>query len=249
MNVIDRSVFIFKLSGQVLVRNPAIFVAFLVAGVLVVSSQLSLLLYREAFVAAASMLFPSFFERRIAIAPREHLYLPAIVLLTLVTLLWVLVWSMLTVRLADSALHERSQSLGAEFARTLRLVPRGIALSVVLGVLIGAGTALFLLPGFYLAVRLFVALPALAIDGRSIVEAIRESWRRTQGVEGPTAIVLLALVIAWFLLANVPASGSLLAFSLVLPLFLVASTIVYRLGGASERARGVDFEHLEHLRS
>lgn len=218
-------------AGRVLLRDPRQILAFLVAAALVTASVFSVTLYRGQFLAAGSQLFPQLFEQQLVTTPRAPVLVPAVAALALGTALWVVAATVLVVQLADAAFDDRPASIRPTIRRSVRLVPRTAVLLVILAVSVAVGLSLFVVPGVYLLARTFAALPALVVGRRSVVGAIRESWRRTHGAESSIVVLLVALGLLGVALSLIPVGGYFIAVSVVAPAVIAASVFVYRTGG------------------
>lgn len=72
-----------------------------------------------------------------------------------------------------------------------------LGLLVLFGVVVGMGFLALIVPGIYLAVRLYLATPVLVIEGETITGALARSWRLTRGATWRLlgAIVLTILIV------------------------------------------------------
>lgn len=80
--------------------------------------------------------------------------------------------------------------------------------SLVAGVAVLVGLVLLVVPGLYLAVRLYLVLPAVMLDDRGPLEACGESWARTAGNSITIAGVVAATVAAALLAGAVAVVGA-----------------------------------------
>lgn len=235
-------------AGRTLLRDPRQILAFLVAAALLTASVFSVSLYRGQLLAAASQVVPQLFDEQLVTSPRAPFLLPAVAVLVLFASVWFVAALVLCVQLADTAFDGRSISSRTAVPRSLRLLPRASAVLILVAAPVGVGPSLLvapgstaaglllLVPGLYLLVRAFVALPALVLDGHPPVAAVRESWRRTRDVEPLVAATLLVLAVIGLLLSLIPVGGYFLAVSLVVPATLATSVLLYRTG-ADDRER------------
>ena len=102
----------------------------------------------------------------------------------------------------------------------LRWYPRILGVTLVAAVAVFAGLIACIVPGIFLAVRLALAVPALLVEGRPVMESLRRSWnlveRRWWGTFGlllagyllpaVIAFVLQPIILALFGLAVEPRS-------------------------------------------
>jgi len=82
-----------------------------------------------------------------------------------------------------------------------------VAASLVVGLCVGAGTLLLIVPGVYLGVRLSLAVCGTCVDGLGPIEAVGRGWRLTGGRFWDVVVFMLAL----FGLGLVAAVGLLFA--------------------------------------
>lgn len=71
--------------------------------------------------------------------------------------------------------------------------------TVVFFLLWSVGLALFVVPGIVLFVLLIYYLPAVAVEGRSFIDAMSRSWRVTRGNRLGVFVLFLAFFVLWFL--------------------------------------------------
>jgi hypothetical protein len=88
-----------------------------------------------------------------------------------------------------------------------------LVVSILTGLAVIAGLFALILPGIYIAVRLFLASPALIVEDQGAVESMRRSWNLVKDRWWPTAGVLLVSLLLIGLIA------SLLQGLIVAPLF------------------------------
>ena len=117
---------------------------------------------------------------------------------------------LVTARLLSRDLSALSSLPGDLFTRRIgRAFLSTLAISVVLGVVVPIGFALFLVPGLFLVVSLQFALFAVAVEDTGPIEAFRRSWELASGNRWR----LLALVVLFGVAGAISgAAGSLLAF-------------------------------------
>lgn len=103
------------------------------------------------------------------------------------------------------------------------------------GLLVGIGLALFVVPGLYLAVKLALAGPAIAVDDTGVIDGFRSGWAASEGrfleVGGVVGCVALIAVLAGL----VPIVGVLLVALGVLPPASLAVSRLYVEGRGFER--------------
>lgn len=72
-------------------------------------------------------------------------------------------------------------TLGQVVGRSARLLLPALAVVLIQGIAILVGLLLFIVPGFWILARLSVALPVVANGPHDPLEALKESWRLTNG--------------------------------------------------------------------
>jgi hypothetical protein len=93
-----------------------------------------------------------------------------------------------------------------EFARALRLLPQILAVLLLAGLAILLGLVLLILPGLYLWVALSVAMPAMLLEPKGPIDAIKYSLHLIRGHWWRTAViyaVTLVLMIVFYFLAAI----------------------------------------------
>ncbi|MDJ1432651.1 YciC family protein [Halostagnicola sp. A-GB9-2] len=168
--------------------------------------------YSWQFVALASQLAPTLFEQQYVFSPRTPLVFAFVVALALaIGWLFAFVCATGVCRIAastNSRLLSRLTALRRGFATSRRTF---VLLFTIL-VLTGIGILLLVVPGVIAAIRLFVALPVLVLEDRSVRSSIRKSWRVTSGQEVRIGLVVACLVGLTIGLAWIPVLGPVLAF-------------------------------------
>jgi hypothetical protein len=93
----------------------------------------------------------------------------------------------------------------AEFAQALRLLPQILAVLLLPALAVLLGLVLLVLPGVYLGVALSVAMPALLLEHKGPIAAMkfslhlmRGNWWRTAGIY---TITLILMIVFYFLAA------------------------------------------------
>lgn len=64
---------------------------------------------------------------------------------------------------------------------------------IIGAVAIAVGTLLLILPGVYLFIRLYIAIPAVMLYGHGPIEALRVSWRLTRGKTLKVGAIILSV--------------------------------------------------------
>lgn len=93
-------------------------------------------------------------------------------------------------------------TLGQVLARSARLSLPALAVVLIQGIAIVMGFLLLILPGFWVLARLSVAQPVVANGPHDPLEALKESWRLTDGhalrILGLLAILTLGILLIYF---------------------------------------------------
>jgi hypothetical protein len=213
-------------------KHPLVFVPMLASVVIV--SLLSLLLVGSA-IPFAGTATP---EQMIAGA---GMALGGIMLFSILTMLVSLLAHGMTVIMAYDAVEGRSVTLKDGWTKTMeRIVPLVIA-SIIVGLLLGIGFALLILPGLILALFLMFTFPAVMVDRKDAFRAISGSFRMAGHNFGTVFVIfLVAIALAvLFTLANmivslIPALGFVVAiilscaFSGYLSVFILQAYLALR---------------------
>lgn len=115
------------------------------------------------------------------------------------------------------------RTLGQLLKQAIRLLPAGLAISLMQGLAAGFGLLLFILPGIYLMARFLLALPLLVTENLHPVAALKQSWRLTKGHVLRT-ISMFAILVLGFSLVVISVSGLGAAFGVVSALVAGAPT-------------------------
>ncbi len=105
--------------------------------------------------------------------------------------------------MAFLALHDGTAglTLGQVLRRNAGRVLSALAVVLIQGIAVLVGILLFVIPGFWVLARLSVALPAVAGGPGDPLEALKESWRLTDGhalkILGCLAILTLGILIIY----------------------------------------------------
>lgn len=117
-------------------------------------------------------------------------------------------------------------------------VPLLIA-NILVGLAIGVGFFLLILPGIYFALKLSLFGPACVL-GTGDIGCIRKSWDLTRGRVWTILGILILLMILSLVLSLIPIIGSILSTLLVNPLYITSMTLVYLGAKSSEKGTMVD---------
>ena len=178
-------------------RLAAVFAAFYAAHLLVnVGTQSQLAAQRETFEEDAFVLDPELLPPELPLA----LELP----LGVATLLWTLATVALvtTSLLAFRALCTDDRP-GELTDGLLVGTVHGVAAALFLGVAVGVGLLLLVLPGLFLAAALAFTYPYVAVDRENALEAMRRSWSLTSGHRLRVFAVLVAIVLTFLTISFV----------------------------------------------
>ena len=97
-------------------------------------------------------------------------------------------------------------TVGEVLKRSLFLLVPALAASLIQGLSVGFGLVLLVLAGLWLLARLVVVMPVVATRTRDPLEALRESWRLTDG-HALRIIGMLAILIFGFILLSLGING------------------------------------------
>lgn len=98
----------------------------------------------------------------------------------------------------------RGRTVGGAIAGALPILPFYLLMSILVGLAVGVGLVLLVLPGIYLMGRLVAAGPAMVAEGRhNPLDAIRGSWAKTRGKGWAVAGMVLIVAISGLLLSMV----------------------------------------------
>jgi len=107
------------------------------------------------------------------------------------------IWAAMILR-QRAIVQAESTSMRAELARAVRALPGIVPLAILMAVAFIIGIALLIAPGVYLFVALSMAMPALVLEHKGPIEAmkfslhlIRGRWWRTLGIFLVTAVVVI----------------------------------------------------------
>ena len=113
------------------------------------------------------------------------------------------------ISLASLAVNDGTagQTLGQVIRRCARLVLPALAVVLIQGIGVLVGTFLLILPGLWLLSRLSVALPTVAAGQHDPIEALKESWRLTDGyalrIFGCLAILTLGILLIYISILSI----------------------------------------------
>ncbi len=147
----------------------------------------------------------------------------------------------MTLGMANDAIQGRPVSLRDGWRDTLeRMVSLAIAV-ILTGLLVGIGTALFILPGLILGFFLMFTFAAIMVDGKDALQAFRTSIRVVLSHFGTVFVLFLVMValgaLNWLVLrvvGRVPVAGPILtiligaAFGAYLTVFLLQAYLILR---------------------
>ena len=170
---------------------------------------------------------------------------------------------------AVSQLHlGRPITIAAAFAGIKGRVFELCALAFVVGVLIGLGFLLLIVPGVLLALRWSIVVPAAVLEHKSITDAMSRSADLTKGLRGRVFVMYVLYLLLTIILSSlwqIPAAGATLAAAtagtpppvwasileavggfvtqtLVGPLLTIGLTLIYY--EARVRKEAFDLEHM-----
>ena len=97
----------------------------------------------------------------------------------------------------------RKPSLNESLTQSLRVYFPLLLLCLLLGVVIGLGFLLLIIPGLVLIVMFWVAVPALIVERRGILESFRRSRELTAGHRWSVFLVFVSEILVTIVLASV----------------------------------------------
>ena len=147
----------------------------------------------------------------------------------------------------------RTASIIESFRRTRGEIWPIMGVGALTGLAAGFGLILLIVPGIFIACRLFVSVPVLLIEGRGPRDSLSRSWDLTQGAAGRAFVIFLlymVIVIGLAILLVSPFSalaifaglknpemvsfwtfmadlGNRISSTLVSPVLLIASSVFY----------------------
>jgi membrane-anchored glycerophosphoryl diester phosphodiesterase (GDPDase) len=86
----------------------------------------------------------------------------------------------------------------AELAIALRRVPALAVLMILNMIVVGVGVLLLVIPGLYLLVALWMAMPLLILEGSGPIDAMKSSLRLVRGNWWRTLAMLLVMIAIYF---------------------------------------------------
>jgi hypothetical protein len=89
-------------------------------------------------------------------------------------------------------------AMPAELALALRRVPALVALTLLNMLVVGVGVVLLVIPGLYLLVALWMALPLLILEGSGPIAAMQSSLRLVRGNWWRAFAMLLVMIAIYF---------------------------------------------------
>ncbi len=124
------------------------------------------------------------------IKPKEALFFLKIFIVIILIAIYL---DSVTVRLA----YTKSSVLRA-FGFALKKYIFVLVATLIYALIVALGTLALIVPGIYLAVRLYYFIDAILIDEKGIIESLRTSWRIAKGNWWATFLILLILGIFSF---------------------------------------------------
>ncbi len=114
------------------------------------------------------------------------------------TLLSIVMYAALTAALAYGTFQElrgRHPSFGDCVAGGFRVMFPVLGVAIVVGICVGLGTAAFVVPGIFLAVALWVAIPVAVIERPGVLNSLGRSWELTKGYRWHVFGIIVLLVL------------------------------------------------------
>ncbi len=137
----------------------------------------------------SSLLFSYLFYQYVKLNPKGNISPNEAILLLKITLAVVLVaiyFDSVVVRLAYSKSFEA-------FIFALKKYPVVLIATVIYVLLLALGSIALIIPGIYLAVRLYYFIDAILIDGKGVISSLKTSWRIAKGNWWATFLLLIII--------------------------------------------------------
>jgi hypothetical protein len=99
-------------------------------------------------------------------------------------LAWIFIWPLGTMAATSAMAHGylgRPTSVLGAYREVLRLLLPAIGCMMLVGLLVGLGSLLCVVPGIYLMIRLYVVFPALVVERQGVFEALARSADLVRG--------------------------------------------------------------------
>ena len=123
--------------------------------------------------------------------------------------------------------NNTSMGLGESLSRGMRYFIPLIISQIIVGLIVGSGFFLFIIPGIYLGVRLALFVPACVL-GTEDIGCIRRSWELTRGrVWKILAIIVLVTILSMLIGLIIPDVGSSIAIVIFGPIETISMTLIY----------------------
>ena len=98
-------------------------------------------------------------------------------------------------------LRGRRAGLGECISRGLAVMLPVIGVSILLGLCIGLGMVVFVIPGIFMMVALWVAIPAAVVESPGVTGSLGRSWELTSGYRWQILGIILIIIILTFVAA------------------------------------------------
>lgn len=215
-------------ASRLVLSDPWLLAVFLVPSMAILVVESLILSYYGQAAALLSQAVPGLLGPPKVVAPRSIIAVPGVVTVAILTLLgFGLAAGVVAVRI-DAVLRGTPISLTGAIRRAGARSMHVFAYILVAGIVVAAGTVALVLPGIVAATRLFLGVPAIALDGASVATAARRSWDRTAGRQLPIAGLVVIFGVTWFVLAGLPLLGVPIATAMVGTVGMAAATVLYR---------------------
>jgi uncharacterized membrane protein len=116
--------------------------------------------------------------------------------------------------------------LSSAWTSTMNNLEPLVLTSILAGIMIALGYALFFIPGLILSFTFYFIIQVVMIDGSSGLEALKASYRFVEANLSDCVIVVLASLAISTVLHSVPVIGPLLGL-VSLPYFYTLATLLY----------------------
>ena len=119
------------------------------------------------------------------------------------------------------------EDLGSLFSNTASHILSLAVAGILIGIVVGIGFILLVIPGIYLGVRLSLTVSSIIVKGESPVDAMKDSWETAHGNMWTIFGVLLVYSVLNIILGFIPIVGSLISALVIAPQIPVALTYIY----------------------
>ena len=158
-------------------------------------------------------------------------FLASILLFLMLMLLLVFLAEGASIEMIRQASMGDAADLSIAWKSTSNNLEHLVLTSILAGIIIALGYALFFIPGWILSFSFYFVIQAVMIDGKSGLDALKASYRFVEANLSDCLIVVLASLTISAVLHSVPVKGPLLGL-IALPYIYALATLLYLDGGS-----------------